>query len=343
MSEETMTPQEGSGAITVNEAATAFEGFLSPAEDSQEQPETDEVETVEAEADESEETEEVESEEIESEDNTEEVEYEASEDDDEAEEIEEPQQTYKVKAAGEEKEVTLEELMQGYQLGADYTKKTQEVAELRKANEAERLAIQQAAELRDDYARRLQTLQQYMADAETGISSAELADLKENDPVGYAVKVAEITERKEQLTKLKAEQDRIAKEQQAEYVRNMNAYIAEEAKKLSQHLPEFSDMKKGEQIKNEIRSYLKSFGYTDQDLSKVVDHRQILIAIKAKRYDDMQKSKPNVKKKVAQAHKMVKSGTKVKAGNRDITKQQMDRLRQSGRKEDAAALFENFI
>jgi len=322
----------------VNEAATAFESFLSPAEDSQEQPETDEVETVEAEADESEETEEVESE-----DDTEEVEYEASEDDDEAEEVEEPQQTYKVKAAGEEKEVTLEELMQGYQLGADYTKKTQEVAELRKANEAERLAIQQAAQLRDDYAHRLQALQQYMADAETGISSSELADLKENDPVGYAVKVAEITERKEQLTKLKAEQDRIAKEQQAEYVRNMNAYIAEEAKKLSQHLPEFSDMKKGEQIKNEIRSYLKSFGYTDQDLSQVVDHRQILIAIKAKRYDDMQKSKPNVKKKVAQAPKMVKSGTKVKAGNRDITKQQMDRLRKTGSKQDAAILFENFI
>jgi len=333
-----MTPQQGSGAITVNEAATAFESFLSPAEDSQEQPETDEVETVEAEADESEETEEVESE-----DDTEEVEYEASEDDDEAEEVEEPQQTYKVKAAGEEKEVTLEELMQGYQLGADYTKKTQEVAELRKANEAERLAIQQAAQLRDDYAHRLQALQQYMADAETGISSSELADLKENDPVGYAVKVAEITERKEQLTKLKAEQDRIAKEQQAEYVRNMNAYIAEEAKKLSQHLPEFSDMKKGEQIKNEIRSYLKSFGYTDQDLSQVVDHRQILIAIKAKRYDDMQKSKPNVKKKVAQAPKMVKSGTKVKAGNRDITKQQMDRLRKTGSKQDAAILFENFI
>jgi len=338
MSEKTMTPQQGSGAITVNEAATAFESFLSPAEDSQEQPETDEVETVEAEADESEETEEVESE-----DDTEEVEYEASEDDDEAEEVEEPQQTYKVKAAGEEKEVTLEELMQGYQLGADYTKKTQEVAELRKANEAERLAIQQAAQLRDDYAHRLQALQQYMADAETGISSSELADLKENDPVGYAVKVAEITERKEQLTKLKAEQDRIAKEQQAEYVRNMNAYIAEEAKKLSQHLPEFSDMKKGEQIKNEIRSYLKSFGYTDQDLSQVVDHRQILIAIKAKRYDDMQKSKPNVKKKVAQAPKMVKSGTKVKAGNRDITKQQMDRLRKTGSKQDAAILFENFI
>ena len=48
MSEETMTPEQGSGELTVNEAAAAFEGILSAGEDSNEQPET-----VEAEANES--------------------------------------------------------------------------------------------------------------------------------------------------------------------------------------------------------------------------------------------------------------------------------------------------
>ena len=132
MSEETMTPEQGSGELTVNEAAKQFEGFLSAGEDSNEQPETVETEQEDAEdyeeAVEATEDDVVDADDVEVEDD-EETEY-------EEEELEEPQR-FTVKAAGEEKEVTLEELMQGYQLGADYTKKTQELAENRKAVEAE--------------------------------------------------------------------------------------------------------------------------------------------------------------------------------------------------------------
>ncbi len=37
--------------------------------------------------------------------------------------------TFRVKAAGEERDVTLDQLIEGYQLGADYTKKTQTLSE----------------------------------------------------------------------------------------------------------------------------------------------------------------------------------------------------------------------
>ena len=153
MEEQITTPEQGSETLTVREAANTFEGFLSSAEDSQEQPEAVESEAEEAVSDVEEDTEEVESE-----DDAEEVEYEASDEDDDAEEVEEQPQTFRVKAAGEEKDVTLEELMQGYQLGADYTKKTQELAELRKANEAEAKAIQESKQVRDTYAQRLKAI-----------------------------------------------------------------------------------------------------------------------------------------------------------------------------------------
>ena len=42
-----------------------------------------------------------------------------------------------MKAAGEEREVTLQELIEGYQKGTDYHKKTNQLAEQRKAVEAE--------------------------------------------------------------------------------------------------------------------------------------------------------------------------------------------------------------
>ena len=335
MEEQITTPEQGSETLTVNDAANAFEGILSPAEDSQEQPEAVEAEAEETVSDVEEDTEEVESE-----DDTEEVEYEASDEDDDAEEVEEQPQTFRVKAAGEEKDVTLDELMQGYQLGADYTKKTQELAELRKANEAEAKAIQESKQVRDTYAQRLKAIEEFLTQ---GDSQEDLAALKENDPIGYAVKVAEQTEKKQQLDAIKLEQDRIAKEQQADYAQAMQRYVADEAEKLNKVLPEFSDKVKGEQLRNEIRNYGKTIGFTDQELAQVYDSRYVLTLHKAMQYDKLQKSKPSVKKKVAEAPKMAKAGTKIKEGNADIRKKQMAKLRSSGRKEDAAVLFENFI
>ena len=132
MSETTMTPEDGSGTLTVGQAANAFEGLMNTPANSQEESEGVEQEPVEAEAPEAEPQEEVE-------------EVEATEEEQEDTETEEEEQPrYKVKAAGEEKEVTLDELVKGYQLGADYTKKTTEVAEQRKAVEAERQAIEEA-------------------------------------------------------------------------------------------------------------------------------------------------------------------------------------------------------
>lgn len=335
MEEQITTPEQGSETLTVRDAANAFEGILSPAEDSQEQPEAVEAEAEETVSDVEEDTEEVESE-----DDTEEVEYEASDEDDDAEEVEEQPQTFRVKAAGEEKDVTLDELMQGYQLGADYTKKTQELAELRKANEAEYKAIQESKQVRDTYAQRLKAIEEFLTQ---GDSQEDLAALKENDPIGYAVKVAEQTEKKQQLDAIKLEQDRIAKEQQADYAQAMQRYVADEAEKLNKVLPEFSDKVKGEQLRNEIRNYGKTIGFTDQELAQVYDSRYVLTLHKAMQYDKLQKSKPSVKKKVAEAPKMAKAGTKIKEGNADIRKKQMAKLRQTGSKQDAAALFENFI
>lgn len=338
MSEETMTPEQGSGELTVNEAAQQFEGFLSAGEESTDQPETVEAEAQEEvveEVDESGEEEVVADESMEAQDeDEEEVEV-------EEEELEEEAQYYTVKAAGEEKQVTLDELMQGYQLGADYTKKTQEVAEQRKALEAEQAAVQEAKQVRDTYAQRLQAIEQFLSQGED--SPEQLANMKENDPIGYAVKVAELTEKKEQLAQVRAEQQRLAQQQQAEHQQNMAKFVQQEAQKLSQVLPEFSDKTKGEQLRSEIRNYGKSVGFTDNELANVYDSRHVLILHKAMQYDKLQKSKPKVTKKVAQAPKMVKSGTKVKAGDRDVRKKQMNKLKQTGRAADAAALFENFI
>jgi len=329
MSETTMTPEDGSGTLTVGQAANAFEGLMNTPANSQEESEGVEQESLEAEAPEAEPQEEVE--EVEA--------TEEEQEDDETEEEEQPR--YKVKAAGEEKEVTLDELVKGYQLGADYTKKTTEVAEQRKANEAERAAIEEAKYARDTYAQRLQAIEQFIT-AQT--PQEDLSYLKENDPIGYAVKVAELSEKKDQLNAIRAEQYRIGQIQQSEQAQAMQQRVAQEAQKLTAILPEFSDPTKGETVRKEIRNYGKTLGFTDEELSQVYDSRHVVTLHKAMMYDKLQKSKPAITKKVSEAPKMLKAGSaNTKANNNETIKKQSQQLRQTGKVRDAAALFEQFL
>ena len=327
-----MTPEEsGSGTLTVSQAANAFEGLMDTPANSTEQRagEQEAEQALEQEAEPQQETEQVE---------------EVVEDDAEVQEDDnqEEEPSYVIKAAGEEKEVPLSELIKGYQLGADYTKKTTEVAEQRKLVEAERGAIEEAKYARDSYAQRLQAIDNFLT---SQMPQEDLHSLKENDPIGYAVKVAELSEKKEQLQAIRAEQARIAQEQQSDYARAMSDRVAQEASKLAQVLPEFSDPVKGDNFRKEIRNYGKTLGFTDEELSQVYDSRHVLTLQKAMMYDKLQKSKPAITKKVNEAPRMLRAGTSGGNKQSDAQKltQQKTQLRNSGKVRDAAALFEQFL
>jgi hypothetical protein len=125
----------------------------------------------------------------------------------------------------------------------------------------------------------------------------------------------------------------------------MSDRVQHEASKLAQVLPEFSDPAKGDNFRKEIRSYGKTLGFTEEELSQVYDSRHVLTLHKAMMYDKLQKSKPAVNKKVAEASKFMKSGTSgsQKDGEAQSVQKQKNQLRNSGRVRDAAALFEQFL
>ena len=312
------------------DAVETFTNMLE-AEESNDKPEvTDEQEDEEA----VEETvEEAESEEVEEE--SEEDEPDDTEEDDV--EVEE-RKTYRVKAGGEEKDVTLEELVSGYQKGDDYTKNSQSLAEARKKVEAHAHEVQQAMQVKEEYAQRLAQVEQFlMSDGE----QVNLEELKENDPIQYAIKVAEQTETNKKINLLRQERAKVQQQQQAYQAQQQHAVVANEAKLLSEKVKEFSDPKKAEQIKNDIRNFGKSVGFTDQELSQVYDHRHVLILQKAMEYDKLQQSKAGVTKKLSNAPKMAKKGKKVI--NADAYTKQKKRLKTSGSIDDATSVFKNFI
>jgi len=326
MSETTSaTPESGSGELTVNEAANAFMGLMGSDEGSDDgQPEAQ----TQSDDDDSEELEE------ESNDESDGEEQEDSEQ-------EEKERTYRVKAAGEEKDVTLDELVKNYQLGADYTKKSQAVAEERKVVQAEYQAVQEAKQLRDQYAQRLQMIEQIMSQ---GQETENLDYLKETDPIGYAVKVAELSQKEKQLAQIRFEQQRINAQQEQDRQQWMSNLVRQESEKLASVLPDYVDPEKGESLRNSVRSYGKELGFSDEELASVVDSRHVITLYKAMQYDKLQKSKPGINKKLAEAPKVMKSGV---SQSRDTNNEQVKKLkakaRATGRVADAAALFERFI
>lgn len=258
----------------------------------------------------------------------------------EVQEQEEPPR-YRVKVDNDEVEVTLDELLKGYSRTSDYTKKTQTLAEQRKAVEAERGRIEEAAKLRDTYAQRLQMVEQVL----TSTPEENLAELKETDPIGYAVKIAERTEREKQLVLIRQERYRLEQQKHAEQQERLRTQIASEADRLKSAIPDLADEVKGEVLRKEIRDFAKSIGFSEQELAQVYDHRAVVTLYNAMQWQKLQNQKVSATKKVAEAPKMLKPGTtgKQTTAEQEAVKKLQQRLAKTGDRRDAARLLERFL
>ena len=274
----------------------------------------------------------------------EEVEFNADASADDAgyeEEAVEESPKYRVKANGEELEVSLDELLNGYSRTADYQKKTQSLAEQRKAVEAERSKIAETAKVRDTYAQRLQVIEQ-MLQQQSG--TEDLSQLRENDPIGYALAVADRSEKEKQIQAIRAERQRVQQEQAQQQSQVLQSHVQQEQQKLVDLIPEFKDEAKAEVIRRDIRVYAKSIGFSDQELSQVYDSRAVTALYKSMMYDKLVAGKSGTLKKVQSAPKTLRPGTSnPKSSDQEAQKKDFERLRQSGNKKDAAKLFERFL
>jgi len=308
------TNPQGSESLNVNQAASAFESLMGDddgASDSQPESQSEEYQASD----------------------------EAQEYEEESEEIEQPKPRFKVKAAGEEIEVDQDELIKGYQQGVDYTKKSQALAEQRKALDAERQHLDHVKQERQAYAQKLQALDSFLSQQNRGV---DLDVLKETDPIGYAVAVAEQSQREKQLAVVRAEQQRLAQQQQAEQQASLQNHLRQESEKLVSLIPELATPQ-GDAVRKQIRDYAKSVGWTDQELSSVYDSRAVVSLYKAMKYEQLQKSKPELTKKLQSAPKMMRSGTSAPPTKNSQDKQVMQRLRETGKVQDAAKAFERFF
>ena len=274
-------------------------------------------------------------EETESPDETESYEAEeTSESSDIQENSEEPY--YSVTVDGTDLSVNLEELIQGYQRNADYTRKTQELAQ-------ERTQSSEFVERsKKDVEAKLQRLDQLnnaaQAQLQQEYAEVDFEKLYDEDPVEAARLEHKMRRKHEQLAQVQQQTQELQSQE-------FNKYLGEQQKLLSQKIPEFMDEQKGPRFKQQMRDYLGNIGFNDTEINSVYDHRYVMLVKDAMSYRNLQKAKPQIKKKVANAPKVVKGGVAKSKGQADAEakRQQLSKLRKTGQVRDAAKFFRNLV
>ena len=335
-----MTEQVGNpSGIGLHEATLAIDQLLGPNEDNQDQDEAQEPEEVQDDA-----------EETEVEDYSEEEENEESDpyEEDDTEEVIEQELpddlTIKVKLDGEETEVTLDELRKGYSRYSDYTRKTQALAEERKSFHSEAEAIRME---RAQYAELLPTLK-----AQIEVQSEAEPDwdnLYNEDPIEAARLERHWNKsRQERAAKLQAintEQQRVAEEMTREQQRALADIVQSERANLTDVIPEWKDEGTMQSEAKELREWALTNGFSERDLSALVQATHVSILRKAMMFDKGSKKVEKAKaqpKKVARIVRPGSSGTQINNRSTDV-KRASQRLVRSGRVSDAAALLDKLI
>lgn len=283
----------------------AVDSLLSPLTDTvnEEQQEPEVAQPVEAEL----ETEiEDNSQEPEIEEEEEAVEAEGTEEEDYEEEVEEQPQLYTVKVDGEEVEVTLDELQNGYSRTSVFTKRQQELAEQRKSLEIE---LGQARQNRDAYAQQLEVLKNqiqqttqaepdWRALAEQGYSEKELFLAK-----------AEYDKNQQELVRIQQEQQRIAQEQHTENQQKMREHLEIQRQEMLNRIPQWQNEEKRNSERLEVIKFANKVGFSEEEIANASDARAIHLLHMAWQWDKLQQKAPNAKKRTKKAPKMAKAGT----------------------------------
>jgi len=256
--------------------AAAEEALLGLLEPEEETPETEEAKPTEEE----ESTEETQDESLE-EEPEEESEEESEEEDDEGteERAVEGDDLYAITINGEEHEVSMDELLKGYSRQSDYTKKTQELSEHRKAFEGARQQMaQEYHQIQAERQQYMDSLQQIVDSSAPGLdqfASINWEQLKAEDPIAFITKKEEFRDSQDQVAQYQAQQEEVYQKQYQEYQKQAHQTLQQEHVKMAQVLPDWKEPEKQKKLAKDIKEYALSVGYTPEEVGSLVDHRSL--------------------------------------------------------------------
>ena len=244
--------------------------------------------------------------------------------------------SYEVKVNGQTLNVTLDELLQGYQREADYTRGKQDLS-LEKSRLDQTLQ-QSQTEINQKLAKLNDLNNSAQSQLQAEYANIDFERLYEDDPVEASKLEHKMRKRAENLQRIQYETH------QAQNV-ELQKFIQGEQSKVLSLVPEFNDPGKASKLKSDMKSYLTNVGYNNQEINTIYDSRQVLLIRDAVAYDKIRRANPKVKKKVLNAPKVMKSGT-TKTNAEQVARlrnEKLNRLKKTGKVADAAKVFKDFL
>ena len=316
----------------LQKTAAQFENLMTPAEEVDEQ-QVEQVEEAEEEA-----VEDVVEDDYDIDEDIEETEEEVELDEQESFEEEEQPNVYTVKIDGQEQEVTLQELQQGYSRQQDYTRKTQELSQQRKDFEAQQAELAKKDAIYKELLPRMeQSLEGELA------NEPDWKSLYESDPIAYVREKDVWNEKKEKFKAVQAEQQRLQQEQLTSQQAEIQKAVELGNQKLLEAVPEWKDADVALKEKQSIAKYaMDVLGYSQDEINQVYDYRALLGLRGA--WLHHQTGKAIKKKPVEKAPARVgKPGSANKPRSATPLKKAKQRMAKTGKLRDAAKVFENLL
>ncbi len=212
------------------------------------------------------------------------------------------EQTYTVKVNGEERQVPLTDLLNGYSRTEDYKAKTAAVADERRQVEAERQTLE--TNLSAQFANQLEEATNLFAQYDPVLQEAQRIDwnaLKANDPAAYVAaqdavneRVAAIQRMNQQVAQTRAQHQQ-SRQAQLEQERSQRFDVAADTI-VKQH-PELADEAKFKEFASESVEFLKGVGFTGEEIVDALDHRVLTLADKARRWDAQEAARASLPEK----------------------------------------------
>lgn len=232
--------------------------------------------------------------------------------------------------------ISIADLKKGSLLNADYTRKTQEVAEQRRALETQSSTLKatetQLEEQREYVTSLLQSI----------VPPPPDPAMLQTDPMGYMSQKAQHEQWTQHLQFLQQEQQRTAQERQAKSSETEQETLNREWQALLAKAPELAEDKKRDRFVNDLKEHAQAYGIKPEELKAVaMDHRQALVLRDAIAWRKLQASKTQVAKKVEGRPPVQKGGKRLNPQARRVrqAEEAITRLKSSGSVEDAARAY----
>lgn len=242
----------------------------------------------------------------------------------EGEPEEEPE--FEVETVKGKRKVKLSELLESPMFKDDYTRKSMALADERKEQDRRVAEVSQKEQQLEEL------LKTWAVSPDAEPDWQRLAQTA--TPQDYNLARARWDDRKRKSDMARAQYMELQE-------RTLAARVEAERAALLSAAPEWAVPERFAEDGRKIVETGKTYGFTDQELAGVVDHRMLLVLRDAAAYRELKAKKPEVSKKVETASISLRPGSKPQ-GQQDgdaARRKQMDRLKATGRIEDAISLI----